>query len=204
MWHGSWNTWRRCKKLAAPVSGNFLKKFHKTYHVSRCSFRRNLYRVAVSRGLSHRVKQAYDIVPLLRTSERSSESWPGLRAGPPLGTRGGQGRGESPFTSSVPAPARPGEPANFDRDQGVHLLSGPGWGAGPASSYLLKRKWKTQSCRGRPPLPSLCWPRYSTQTHWKLSNRSVPGHLKKQTDKTAWWLLIKMAFPTYIPSTRWT
>ena len=31
------------------VSGNFLKKFHKTDRVTRCNFRRNLYRVSVSR-----------------------------------------------------------------------------------------------------------------------------------------------------------
>ena len=39
----------RCSTFRETVSGNFLKRFHKTCRVTWCNFRRNLYRVAVSR-----------------------------------------------------------------------------------------------------------------------------------------------------------
>ena len=44
-----------CSTFRETVAGNFLKKFHKTDRVTRCNFRRNLFRVAVSRKKFHRV-----------------------------------------------------------------------------------------------------------------------------------------------------
>ena len=38
-----------CSTVRETVSGNFLKKFDKACRVTQCNFRRNLYRVAVSR-----------------------------------------------------------------------------------------------------------------------------------------------------------
>ena len=47
-----------CSTFRETVSGNFLKRFHQTYRVTQCNFRRSLYRVAVSRERFHHVALA--------------------------------------------------------------------------------------------------------------------------------------------------